>query len=345
MRKRFTNILHHKANHILILVAFFFARQVQAQLFPNLGGQRAGISAITFLKNDISPRSTAMGGANVATDGDGYSILNNPAGAVDNKYLNTTLSNMFYAAGLNQTYLGVTYPTENKGAILGSLNYLTPGAMEVRTEFQPMGTGQMFQANAYNLGLGYAKSLSSMFSFGVFAKYIRETLAEYRSGSVAVDLGFLYRTDWKDLKFAVAVQHFGGNTITKGSQLPVTFNRQNGVQLDNYPMPTLFKMGVSMVPWKVEGQSLMITAQLNHPADNAENIRLGAEYNFEKLLFLRAGYKINVFGEKLPTAGVGLRHRVGRHPFMIDYGVNPTQFLGIYHTVGFSFLFNNQDRE
>ena len=49
----------------------------------------------------------------------------------------------------------------------------------------------------------------------------------------------------------------------------------------------------------------MVAIQLEHPNDNSENIRIGVEYAYLNLIFLRTGYKINVLGQKAPTFGAG----------------------------------------
>jgi hypothetical protein len=173
---------------------------------------------------------------------------------------------------------------------------------------------------------------------------VNEQLAEYVAHTGVVDLGFLYRTDWKDLSFAVAMQSFGTNSKLKGDYEPDGLNSKP-VTLNSYPAPTLFKLGVSMVPWKTDDMSIIATVQLNHPSDNAENIRIGLEYEYKKLLYLRAGYKINVDDQKYPTAGVGLRSHIGKHPLTIDYAVDPTRYLGWIHRFGLTFAVNKMDRE
>lgn len=103
-------------------------------------------------------------------------------------------------------------------------------------------------------------------------------------------------------------------------------------------------ISASMIPWKKEDQSLMAAIQLDHPNDNAENIRLGLEYEYMKLLFLRAGYLINVKDRSIPTFGAGFRTRIGAFPFMIDYSVEPTDYIGILHSIGLSVSFNNSGK-
>ncbi len=317
-----------------------------AQIFPNLGGQRAGISSLTFLKNDVSPRSLGMGGSNTAISGDGYAIFTNPAATIDVNSLAFTASNYMLPAGIQHSFFSAIVPNKNEGAWTVSVISLTSGWMERRTEFQPGGTGEMFSSSNIAIGTGYAKKLSEMFSFGINLKYVNEQLAEYRQHTGMLDLGFLYRTDFKDLKFAVALQHFGASTNLKGDFVPMMFNRRSeDMVLESYPAPTLFKMGVSIVPWKDEYQSILVSAQLNHPNDNAENIRLGIEYNYMDLFYARGGYKINVANEVFPTAGLGLRSRIGRHPLNIDYAVNPTRHLGLLHSIGLTLRVSRTQRE
>lgn len=332
---------------ITLFIFFGFSlTQVQAQLIPNFGGQRAGLSTLSFLKNDINPRSAAMSGASVALNGDGFSSFSNPAATTEVDNLNISLSNYTVGAGIQQSFVSVLKPRKDKLGVFGvSLNMLNSGAMDVRTEFQPEGTGEKFYVTNLAIGVNYAQKLSEMFSAGISLKYINEQIDSYTNSTVAADVSFLYFTDYKDLKFAVMVQNFGGNSSINGDELKSTFNRTDPIEPAEYSVPTVFSLGTSIIPWKKKNQSLLISAQLNHPSDNAENYRLGFEYEYLKLLYLRAGFKINVDGQKFPSFGFGLRNRIGGHPLQINYSANPTEFLGLLHTVGLSFTLNNTNRE
>ncbi len=328
------------------LLAFFvFLQQsVKAQIFPNLGGQRVGISGLIFLKNDLSPRSIGLGGAHTSLSGDYFAPFTNPALIAENRKFGIGVSGLSYGASLNHSAFSAMMPIgENKTFSLSAHN-LSSGPMEVRTEFQPGGTGQMFSANNFCLGLGYGQNLSDQFAFGGVLKVIRETLAEYGSTSLAVDLGFLYRTDWRDLRFAAALQHFGTSYTLSGNAKPVTFTRAGAIVLDDYQAPTLFKMSVSLKAWEQDAHSITAIAQLDHPNDNAENIRLGAEYAFRNILFARAGYRINVEGQGI-SGGLGAKMPMGRHWLSLDYAAMPTRFLGLFHSLGLSYSINPIPKE
>tara|TARA_B110000046_G_scaffold48975_1_gene54460 strand:- start:18822 stop:19877 length:1056 start_codon:yes stop_codon:yes gene_type:complete len=317
-----------------------------AQLIPNFGAQRAGLSTLSFLKNDLNPRSTALSGASVSLDADAFSSFTNPAATADLKSFHGALSNVTIGAGIQQSFLSVSIPRKKNFSTFGfSLNMLNSGAMEKRTEFQPEGNGEKFYVTNMALGGTYAQQLSDMFSAGITMKFIYEQIDTYTNATVAADVSFLYKTDFKDLNFAVMIQNFGGSSSIDGEDLPEDFNRNLNPTADDYSVPTVFSLGASIVPWKKEKQSLLIAVQLNHPSDNAENYRVGLEYEYMKLLYVRAGYMLNVASQSLPTFGFGLRHRIGAHPLHINYAANPTDFLGVQHTVGLAIGINKMDRE
>lgn len=318
---------------------------VQAQLFPQLGGQRAGISALTFLKIEVSPRAAALGGAAICLPGDPLAFYVQPALLGELKAPSLGVTHSFWAADIQYTSAVFNLPAR-PGVFSFSLQGLNSGPMPVRTSFQPEGTGELFYAYYLTGGIGYGKQLTDRFSWGLSAKWVHERLDVFQANTAVVDLGFLYQTDFKHLRFGVMIESFGPNSQLRGSRPADTTFNSRPQQLDRYPAPTVFQMGLSFTPWQSEDghHVLNVLAQLNHPSDNAENIRLGAEYAYRQLLFLRAGYKINVRDEVLPTLGLGLRMRMGRFPLVMDYAFDPHRFLGVFHRVGLHVSFTKAER-
>lgn len=333
---------------LFLFIFLSYSALAFAQILPNFGGERAGLSALSFLKNDMNPRSLAMGGSSVALSGDAFSTYTNPAALVDVKETSIALSHYFLGAGVNQSFASGSFPLKDQVSNLSiSINAMNSGAMEERTEFQPMGTGRQVYVSNIALGASYARQLSSLFSAGVTLKYIYEGVAGYTNHNATVDLAFLYRVDWQDLQFAVMIQNFGGNSSLTGSdenEIPVVYNRQTGINLDANTVPTVFSLGASITAYEEDKQKILGTFQLNHPNDNAENLRFGMEYQYSDLLFARAGYKISVKGQDWPTFGVGVRSRLGGFPLVLDYAINPTNFMGFQHTIGLRINFLNDQR-
>ncbi len=316
----------------------------RAQVLPNFGGQRAGLSTLSFLKNDLNPRAVGMSGAGIALDGDVFSSMTNPAGLTALNSFNLGMSHMLVGAGIQQSLLSAQFKLQNEATIGFQVNSLNSGSMPVRTEFQPNGNGTYFSVSQNALSGNYATKLSEMFSLGVAVKLIYETMAEYTNTTAGIDLGFLYKTDFKNLRFAVVVQNFGGNSSISGSDVEVDYNRNGDIELGRYTMPTVFKMGFSLDAWSKDKHKIVAAAELNNPNDNAENLRLGAEYSFGELVKIQTGIKLSVKGQPYPTFGFGYKSRLGANPLFIQYGVNPTTNMGNQHVFGLRFSHNSMKR-
>lgn len=323
----------------------FCVPALRGQLVSNLGGERAGVAGFTFLKTDLSPRAAAMAGAQNSVSGDGYAGNWNAAALCDLEYPTFAFANTFWIDGINHGFFSYVQPTKRWGTLALVAQTLATPPMERRTELQPGGTGEYFYASNTAVGISYSKLLTTRFSYGATLKYVNETLDRFVAQTALVDLGFLYRVGYKDLQFAVNLMHFGLNTKLQGDRELNPFARD--IRLESYPSPSVFSMGISMVPWKNEadGSQLLTVLQVNHPSDNAANIRFGLEYGFRKLLYLRGGYKVNVDDNLFPTMGVGLRTHLGRHPVSIDYGADPLRNLGWRQRVGVVFSLNTAKRE
>ena len=102
----------------LLLLLSLSSLFIQAQLLPNFGGQRAGLSALSFLKNDLSPVSFAMASASVANKGNLYSSENNPAALVQLKRSGIVISNLSVGAGNHNSSLA-SGSTLDEGSVMG----------------------------------------------------------------------------------------------------------------------------------------------------------------------------------------------------------------------------------
>ncbi len=301
---------------------------VWAQVLPNLGGQRVGISALTFLKIDPSPRSVGMAGAFVPMGSDPFAAYWNP-GALTRLHGGLGASHAFWIAGLDYTYATFSWPWRASHRLGGQVQFLTSGPIERRTEWQSQGTGEYFSATYWAIGPTYAYEFSDRFSAGGSFKLVREALDLFQATTWVVDMGLLYWTDVRDFRFGVLVQNFGPN-----SRLRTRDQRYRGLGLGTYPPPTLFALGAAICLWHREKHRLEAALQLNHPNDNAENLRFGLEYTYASILFLRAGQKVGVREQSVPTAGIGIQRGWGRGRLRIDYAAEWIGPLGLKHRIG-----------
>ena len=267
-----------------------------AQLVPNLGGQRAGISAFQFLKIGVGARGVAMGESFVAVANDASALFWNPAGLAGSGQNQVIASHAEYLVDISHEFLGVSYHIGENDAVGISFSSLHMKDMEITTELQPFGTGRYFSFGDIGIGLTYSKKMTDQFSFGATIRYVEETLNVLKMRSVMVDLGTLYWTGLGSTRFAVTISNFGSDVQPKGSVTPT-----NGVTVSSFQsfsLPTVFKLGVAMEALENDDSRLTTSLQLNHPNDNSEHFRVGLEYAFKNTLFLRGGIKRTI-GQRL----------------------------------------------
>jgi long-subunit fatty acid transport protein len=319
---------------------------MQAQLVPNLGGQRAGISALQFLKIGVGARGTAMGEAFVAVANDASALFWNPAGVVQSAENEVFFAHTEYVVDIKHEYLGATYHLTETDAFGLALTSLHMQDMEITTETQPLGTGQYFSFGDVGIGITYARKMTDQFSVGATVRYVEETLDILKMRSVMVDLGTYYWTGLGTARFAVVISNFGADVEPTGTVTQLSGARDSSFQ--TFSLPTLFKLGIAMDPILTDEHRLTTSIQLNHPNDNAENVRVGVEYAWHNTLFLRGGVKRTI-GQKLLAAdetseesfglGVGFRVAAGLTTVGVDYAFADYNRLGAIHRISMTVTY------
>ncbi len=281
---------------IIASVLLLLPRWSHAQLVPNLGGQRAGISAFQFLKIGVGARAVAMGESFIAVANDASALFWNPAGLVEMPSNQVMASHTAYVVDISHEFFGITYKLGESQAVGLSFASLHMDDMEITTETQPFGTGRFFSFGDIAIGVTYANKMTEQFSFGATIRYAEETLDVLKMRSVMIDLGTLYWTGLGSTRFAVTISNFGADAKPKGSVTLANGGRVDDFQ--SFSLPTTFKLGIAMEAIENETSRLTTSLQLNHPNDNSEHFRLGAEYAFQNTFFVRAGVKRTI-GQKL----------------------------------------------
>ena len=205
---------------LLSIVCVLGVMPAAAQLVPNLGGQRAGISAFQFLKIGVGARGVAMGEAFVAVTNDASSLFWNPAGLVQTPENEVFVAHTEYVADIQHEYLGATYHVTDADVVGLAFTALHMDDMEITTETQPLGTGRYFGFGDVGIGISYARKMTDQFSFGATVRYVEETLDALKMRSVMVDLGTYYWTGLGTARFAVVISNFGSDVTPEGTVTP-----------------------------------------------------------------------------------------------------------------------------
>ncbi len=339
--------------HILLAAAALIlagSRGIRAQIVPNLGGQRAGISAFQFLKLGVGARGVAMGESFVAVANDASALYWNPAGLVQFEENQAFASHTDYVVDISHEYFGAVYHLSPQDAVGAAVTSLHMAKMEITTELQPYGTGRFFSFGDVGVGVTYARRMTDQFSFGTTVRYVEETLDVLKMRSVMVDIGTYYWTGLNTIRFAVVISNFGADVKPTSPEQPVyTFGGSSSVpSFQSYSLPTVFRFGVAFEPLQTEQQQLTASIQLNHPNDNSEHVRIGLEYGWEKTLYLRCGVKRTIgqqlFGadatsDEAFSVGAGFAGSLGFSNVSADYSYTSFTLLGTVHRFSLSFSY------
>jgi hypothetical protein len=267
------------------------------------GVTKKGTTSAAFLGIDAGPRAVAMGSAYVSVANDVTAMYWNPAGISKIDNFEATFSNTKWIADLSFNFAGIVFPLKGIGNFGLNATFLTMGQLERTTIESPDGTGEMFDAASYAFGLSYARNLTDQFAIGFNLKYINERLYHVSADGFAVDVGAKFDTGLEGLILGMSISNYGTKMQLNGRDLNfqtdvapnISGNNQSigaELQTDQYELPLMFRVGVSMDVLKGIGNSnLILSADALHPNDDVEYLNVGGEYVFYDILSLRGGYK------------------------------------------------------
>jgi len=310
-----------------------------SQVLPSLGGERAGTSGFQFLKIPVDPRGAALGQTAVATAQGAAALFWNPALGAQLEGFHISLQQASYFVDVQMAAASAVYNLPRSSFSLGlTFQTLDSGTMDVTTEFQPFGTGETFALRDLAIGITAAQRLTDLFSYGITAKYVREQVAGLTNSTYVFDLGIFYRVGATGAAMGVAVRNFGLDGTPSG-QIERTIVGADPVALEtdfeSTTAPTTFLMGITYELLRGSSEhSATVSAQLNNPADNAENWNVGIEYGWQETLWLRTGYRLGVDEASTPSLGVGIAVPGLKQGIRADYGFNRLERLGNVHRFG-----------
>lgn len=304
---------------------------------PPLLGQTVGTTSFQFLKVLPDARAAAMGEAVSTAVNTSSALFYNPGAliGVDKFDVSFAYVDWFLDVSISSVAAAYTIPALGTIGILGilhdygSIEETTVDQLGFREDgtYNPGLTGNSISPSSMVLGVSLARALTNKFSLGLMAKYVSEDLVHAKASAVIFDGGLLYYTGFRSLTLAATLRNLGQN---------VTFVDED------YPIPQTFALGVSgyLASSKnsmfiaSDKSRLLYTFELIHPRDYDQQYKMGLEYSFSDMLFLRAGYKINYDVEGL-SLGAGIRLRNLRFDYAFsDFGayLSPVQRV----TLGFS---------
>ncbi|RPI05653.1 MAG: PorV/PorQ family protein [Ignavibacteriae bacterium] len=301
-------------------------------------------TGFNFLSISSDARAGAMGDA-VTTIPDYYTgaLSHNPASMGDMKsLLNANVSVNNWIADIK--YLScdaVIAPFSGNYGVIGlsfqSVNYGDVQGTMVANNSKGYIETDIMKPTAMALGIGYSKMISEQFGVGAQVRFAYQALGtsvvpDYTTNTVgtkknvakttAFDFGTIFKTGIKSIAFGMSVRNFSQD---------IKFEEEE------FQLPLLFSVGLSanvfdFFDMKGPEQSLILSCDLTHPRSHPEQLKIGAEYQFMKLIALRGGYISGddedgvTFGVGVTSSGLGL----STANFAIDYSYTP---FGVFDKV------------
>jgi hypothetical protein len=207
-----------------------------------------------------------------------------------------------------------------------------------------------FSPAALGAGISFSQQISTRFSYGVHAKYVYQDLGEawistvgdslgdpnlilekkdYTQNTVAVDVGAYYDFGYKGIKFGAVLQNISRELRYEQQNFPLPFSVSFGAAVE----PLLFMMDA------MNDHSLILSFESKHPRDFGEKLKIGAEYGFSNMLFLRGGYSTN-YDERKWSAGIGLNYTLSNFPLKLNYAIQPYGLFGNVHFISVGISYN-----
>jgi hypothetical protein len=296
---------------------------------------KAGKTALQFLKIGMGAREAALGEATIASTEDVNSIFWNPAGIAGIQGAEASFNYTQWIGDINVLSGAVGYNWDGVAAIV--VNYITLdyGNLQEALVTSSSGgidtrTGNSFSGSDLSIGVGIARRFTDRLSIGAQVKYLREDLFTYSSDVWAFDIGTTYSTGWYGVNIAMTAQNF--------SEQARWIN--TGIEEDqNFEVPRIFKIGLAvdllggedlLLGGNYDQHRLALNVDAVNTNDYSERLHFGAEYTFYNIFTLRGGYRLN-YEEGNLSAGAGVQYDFGYVRFKFDYAYVSYDFLQSPH--------------
>jgi len=310
--------------------------------------RRTGTAAAPFLMLAQDARGAALAGATAALPGahqagwaGAGNVFVNPAGLAGSLERSLSLSQERRFADLRHGLLQASWPVGPRLTAHLGANWLQAPDQEITTLEEPEGTGATYAYRDLAFSAGLATRLTDRLSVGGGLRWIHQELHRETASGPALDLGLLLETGWRDLRLGMALANFGPRLSLEGEDLLVPSDDGRPARLDvqEAPLPLLFRVGLSDRLWSGDGWRVTGHLQAEHPHEGRENLRLGLEGSWRDQLRLRAGRHLRRDTEQA-ALGLGLLLPLGDgRRLALDYAWTSQRVLSDLHLLSATLLY------
>lgn len=263
---------------------------------------RAGSVGALFLKLGMSPRAAALGNTYMGLSDDITGVFLNPVSIIGIEGNQFFFSELEYLIDMRAIAGAFSFALpENIG---GRLAFHYTGffsgdmTMTTATDINGETTNRDFNWNEYAVGATYARRFTDKFSIGVGAKYVRTDVADFYSHTIAFDVGTMYMTGFRNLRFGMSTTNFGPDMKFHGKYDNTYISSIWQVRLPEefgyYALPISFQVGIADELYQDDMMRITGAIDYSHPNDLSERIHAGAEFAYDEMFFLRGGWFMDV---------------------------------------------------
>jgi hypothetical protein len=263
-----------------------------------------GESSFEFMLIGVGARASAMGEAFTAVSGDVDAPFFNPASAAKMNGTEFSFSHISYLQDVSIEQFSLLTRSSNFRYGL-SVNIGSVADIERRGNSptdNPLGT---FDEHNVTASFFIAVPVTDKLSIGNSAKIAYEKLDLENATSLAMDIGAFY-TFTSEITFGGSIRNFG----TKPKFISESFD-----------LPREYRLGASFRTSKgTRYEGILISADLFKPEWGNKSVKfnIGGEYNYQNLLFFRAGYHLGYDSRSIAVGG-GLAYQ----NYFFDYAYVP----------------------
>ena len=180
---------------VIILISVFAAVLLAPRQDALAGrGDKSGTAGASELLIPVGGRTTALGGASLATTSGIEAMFWNPAGLVRSaRPFQAMFSHTSYLADIGVDYVALSDALTDDMTLGVNLKSLSVGDIPVTTEDMPDGTGEVTSPTYIVLGTTFARRVSDKISMGLSASYVYEKMARVSASTVAFTGGVQYQ--------------------------------------------------------------------------------------------------------------------------------------------------------
>ena len=296
----------------------------------SLLGQSTERQVFRFLNLPVNARAASLGGNHpVLLDGEASHFQINPSYLASDSHNQIALSYINYLSDINFAFANWAYEWKGIGTFGAGVRYVGYGEFNRTDELgQTLGS---FQSGEFALTLGYARSYSKQFHYGLSLDLIHGNLDRFNSTAIALSAGARYEfTDGRTV-IGAALRNVGRQLTTfDGTEedLPVDLLVGISHRVEKAPIRLTLSLH-RLTDWELEnreGTGNLIDQAFRH-------LLFGSEFLFSEHVHLRLGYNHLLQNQlagsgRIETAGMSIGLGINVKNITFDVSRNSYSSLG-----------------